>query len=80
VVFVPYRTVDISVDHRYQTLWEGFIKAATDYPNIIDTQKVGFMGHSFGGGATLILPIKRLRKKVGGKTDVFFSPWLLVFF
>jgi predicted dienelactone hydrolase len=47
VVFVPYRTVDISVDHRYQTLWEGFVKAATDYPNIIDTQKVGFMGHSF---------------------------------
>lgn len=78
VVFVPYRTVDISVDHRYQTLWEGFIKAATDYPNIIDTQKVGFMGHSFGGGASIDLAYKAFTEKGWGQNARFLftmAPW-----
>lgn len=52
LVFVPYQTVGVTVDQRYQNLLEGFRKAARDYPNIIDTTKVGFMGHSFGGGAS----------------------------
>ncbi|WP_343521958.1 alpha/beta hydrolase [Pedobacter sp.] len=78
VVFVPYRTIDVSIDHRYQTLWEGFIKAATDYPNIIDTQKVGFMGHSFGGGASIDLAYKAFTEKGWGQNGRFLftmAPW-----
>lgn len=78
VVFVPYRTVDISVDHRYQTLWEGFIKAASDYPNIIDVKKVGFMGHSFGGGASVDLAYKAFTEKGWGENGRFLftmAPW-----
>jgi acetyl esterase/lipase len=75
VVFVPYPTIDISIDHRYLTLWTGFVKAATDYPNIIDTKKVGFMGHSFGGGASIGLSYKAFTEKNGDRTDVFFSQW-----
>jgi dienelactone hydrolase len=52
IVFVPYQTVTTSIDERYSNLLNGFRKAARDYPNIIDTTKVGFMGHSFGGGAS----------------------------
>jgi pimeloyl-ACP methyl ester carboxylesterase len=52
IVFVPYQTTGVTVPERYSNLLNGFIKAARDYPNIIDTTKVGFMGHSFGGGAT----------------------------
>jgi hypothetical protein len=52
IVFVPYQTTGVTVPERYSNLLNGFIKAARDYPNIIDTAKVGFMGHSFGGGAT----------------------------
>jgi len=55
VVFAPYPTTGVTVDERYETLWESFKKAATDYPAIIDTRKVGFMGHSFGGGASFAL-------------------------
>lgn len=51
VVFVPYQTVGVTVAQRYNNLLQGFIKAARDYSDIIDTTKVGFVGHSFGGGA-----------------------------
>ena len=78
VVFVPYRTIDISIDHRYQTLWEGFLKAAADYPRIIDTRKVGFMGHSFGGGASIDLAFKAFTEKGWGQDGRFLftmAPW-----
>ena len=52
IVFVPYQTVGVSNEQRYDNLLNGFINAARDFPSIIDTTKVGFMGHSFGGGAT----------------------------
>jgi hypothetical protein len=51
VVFVPYQTAGVTVAERYSNLLSGFIKAARSYPEIIDTTKVGFVGHSFGGGA-----------------------------
>lgn len=51
VVFVPYQTIG-TVEPKYANLLEGFIKAAQDYPSIIDTTRVGFVGHSFGGGAS----------------------------
>jgi hypothetical protein len=78
VVFVPYRTIDVSIDHRYLTLWSGFIKAATDYPKIIDTKKVGFMGHSFGGGASIGLAYKAFTEKSWGQDGRFLftmAPW-----
>ena len=52
VVFVPYQTIGVTISDRYSNLLDGFIKAAHDYPSIIDTTKVGFVGHSFGGGAS----------------------------
>lgn len=51
VVFVPYQTAG-NVQQKYTNLLAGFTKAARDYPDIIDTTKVGFVGHSFGGGAS----------------------------
>ncbi len=51
-VFAPYPTLGASVDERYNTLWESFSKAVADHKDIIDTTKVAFVGHSFGGGAS----------------------------
>lgn len=51
VVFVPYQTLG-NVQQKYTNLLEGFTKSAHDYPSIIDTTRVGFVGHSFGGGAS----------------------------
>lgn len=59
IVYVPYQTsAVVSVDERYTNLTEGFQKAARDYSNIIDTTRVGFMGHSFGGGASYSIAYK----------------------
>ncbi|MDD3079200.1 MAG: T9SS type A sorting domain-containing protein [Paludibacter sp.] len=52
IVFVPYQTVGVTVEERYTNLLNGFRMAARDYPSVIDTTRVGFMGHSFGGGAS----------------------------
>jgi len=78
VVFVPYATNDTSIDHRYLTLWTGFTKAAADYPGIIDTRKVGFMGHSFGGGASIGLAYKAFTENNWGQDGRFLftmAPW-----
>ncbi|MBU3024957.1 alpha/beta hydrolase [Zobellia galactanivorans] len=71
VVFAPYPTTGVSVDERYETLWESFKKAATDYPDIIDTEKVGFMGHSFGGGASFSLAYKGFVEEGWGENGRF---------
>lgn len=53
VVFVPYQTANtVTVPERYETLISGFRRAAQNYADIIDTTTVGFLGHSFGGGAS----------------------------
>jgi hypothetical protein len=52
IVFVPYQTLGVTSSQRYNNLLTGFIKSARDFPSIIDTTRVGFMGHSFGGGAS----------------------------
>jgi pimeloyl-ACP methyl ester carboxylesterase len=51
VVFVPYRSTGITSDQRYEQLWSGFTTAAKVHRDLIDTTRVGFFGHSFGGGA-----------------------------
>ena len=56
VVFVPYQTANaVTVTERYETLIAGFRLAAKNYPATIDTSKVGFLGHSFGGAASFAI-------------------------
>ncbi len=78
VVFVPYATSDVSIDHRYLTLWKGFTQAAEAYPQIIDTTRAGFMGHSFGGGASIGLAYKAFTERNWGRNGRFLftmAPW-----
>lgn len=49
-MFVPSPTSQSTVT-RYYNMQNGFEYAARQYPSIIDTTRVGFAGHSFGGGA-----------------------------
>ena len=51
VVFVPYSVQGTNAS-RYDQLWQGFQKAVQQYGNVFDTTRIGFAGHSYGGGAT----------------------------
>ncbi len=53
VVFSPY-TANLFTTHeaRYNQLWDGFKKASEVYADKIDTSRIGFAGHSYGGGAS----------------------------
>lgn len=78
VVYVPYPTIGASIDDRYDILWAGFEKAVNDYPNLIDTTKVGFIGYSFGGGASFGLGHKGFVENGWGEDGRFIysmAPW-----
>lgn len=71
IVFAPYPTVGATVDERYNTLWESFSQAVADHKDIIDTTKVAFVGHSFGGGASFGLGHKGFVKRGWGANGRF---------
>ncbi|UPT67200.1 MAG: T9SS type A sorting domain-containing protein [Sphingobacteriales bacterium JAD_PAG50586_3] len=78
IVFVPYQTTGVSVENRYENLLAGFRKAARDFPNIIDTTRVGFMGHSFGGGASFATAYRCFTENNWGQNGRFIhssAPW-----
>lgn len=39
------------VDPKYSALRDGFALAVDSYPDLFDVSRVGFVGHSYGGGA-----------------------------
>lgn len=78
VVFVPYPTQAGSVEERYDILWTGFKEAVTQFPQLIDTRKAGFAGHSFGGGASFAMAYKGFVTEGWGSEGRFIfslAPW-----
>jgi len=78
VVFSPYPTLNSSIDGRYDVMWAGIRAAVKKYPNLIDSTKVGFVGHSFGGGAAVALSHKAFVEKGWGENGRFIftlAPW-----
>lgn len=77
-VFVPYPTTGTSIVGRYNILLNGFRLAARSYPNLIDTTQVGFMGHSFGGGAMFGVSNRCFTENNWGSNGRFLfslAPW-----
>lgn len=78
VVYAPYKTVRSSMDERYAMLWNGFMEAVKHYGYRMDLSRVGFVGHSFGGGATPAMAYKGfVEKRWGNKGRMVFimAPW-----
>ena len=78
VVFSPYPTDAENIQERYDILWNGFEEAADNHPFDFDLSKVGFIGHSFGGGAIPSMAWKGLvEKHWGGQSALIFimAPW-----
>ena len=78
VVFSPYPTVQASLPERYRILFDGFEAAITNFPNVLDSTRVGFVGHSFGGGATPTMGYRGFVEKgwgEQGKLLMLMAPW-----
>ncbi len=78
VVFAPYPTLGVSIDERYNVMWTSFQAAVKNYPDLIDSTKVGFLGHSFGGGAAIELGYKAFVENGWGENGRFIftlAPW-----
>lgn len=76
VVFAQYPTLGAATG-KYDVLWRGFKEAASRYPNLVDTRRVAFFGHSFGGGATPRMMLNGIQNGWGssGKAMFIMAPW-----
>ncbi|MBS0273116.1 MAG: hypothetical protein JSR55_01670 [Proteobacteria bacterium] len=78
VVFSTYPMRGVTIDQRYDSLWQGFEAAAAQFSAQMDLSRVAFIGHSFGGGAVPAMAYKGLVEKGWGKNGVFLmelAPW-----
>lgn len=78
VVFSTYRMRGVTIDQRYDALWQGFETAAAQFAAQMDLSRVAFIGHSFGGGAVPAMAYKGLVEKGWGKNGAFLmelAPW-----
>ncbi len=78
VVFSPY-TQSLFTTHtiRYNQLWNGFLAAVQQNAAIMDLNKVGFAGHSYGAGATPEMARRGVAQGWGGGGLFMFiiAPW-----
>ena len=77
VVYSTYPMAFADNDGRYDDLWAGFAAAADRYGSRMDLSRVGFAGHSYGGGASPAMAARALRQG-WGKKGMFvaaLAPW-----
>lgn len=72
-VFVPY-PITINFPALYRTMDSGFAEAVRRYPRLIDSTRIGFMGHSFGGGAIPSIAHKAYTQRAWGRNGKFLFP------
>jgi pimeloyl-ACP methyl ester carboxylesterase len=74
VVFSPYPASGFSSSERYRILWNGFKDASDRYSTRFDLNKVGFLGHSYGAGATPAMAWKGIVEQGWGAQGAFLFP------
>ncbi len=79
VIFSPY-PADLRPANDYPIIFDGFAAAVDRFAERIDLRRVGFLGHSFGGGAVPSLALRGLRERGWGAEGMalcFLAPWYL---
>lgn len=77
-VFSPYPASLLDVANNYSTLFSGFAAAAERYADEIDTTRVIFAGHSYGGGAVPAIALRAVRERGWGSRGLgllMLAPW-----
>lgn len=80
VVFSPTRRVTFTRKEirKYKISFEGYSEAVKRFSSIIDTTRIGFIGHGFGGGAAPALMLRAMRQCGWGASGAFMyimAPW-----
>jgi hypothetical protein len=78
VVFGVFPLGRVTMKERYTILWEGFELAARRLGDRIDLARVGFVGHSFGGGANPTMAFQGIVDQGWGRDGAFLlelAPW-----
>jgi dienelactone hydrolase len=80
VLYSPYEKSSAfgSPGDGYSAMWSGFTAGMRKWSAYIDTTRIGFVGHSFGGGAVPALAWKALCEKHWGGRGAFMyimAPW-----
>jgi pimeloyl-ACP methyl ester carboxylesterase len=77
VVYSPYPNSASNPLNNHDIMWNGFVMAAQTYASRMDLQKVGFLGHSYGGGAVPAMARRGLEKGWGTQGAFMFpmAPW-----
>lgn len=78
VVYPSTPVLGSSNPERYEVLFSGYVKAVSELGEKADITRVGFIGHSFGGGAVPYLAYKGVVEKGWGANGSFIyamAPW-----
>ena len=78
LVYSSYPALLSSQERRYDSLWQGFEAAVSRFGARMDLSRVGFLGHSFGGGAVPVLAYRGLVGLGWGSHGTFIAalaPW-----
>ena len=79
VIYSPYPST-IFHNKNNNTMLNGFLEAAQKYPNIIDTSRIGLIGHSYGAGAAAWVGkklFKELKWGAEGKIMFLSATWFI---
>lgn len=80
VCYSTYKHAKAAVFPRlaYLQLWRGFTAGHRKWKKFIDDTQIGFIGHSFGGGAAVNMAWRAVHKKGWGSKGCFIytmAPW-----
>ncbi|MBN1759597.1 MAG: hypothetical protein JW863_14820 [Chitinispirillaceae bacterium] len=80
VIFPSYMLYSMTVGNkkRYELMLAGAVEAFTVLGNTADTTRIGFIGHSYGGGAVPAVAWHFLKLKRWGRNGAFMfilAPW-----
>ncbi len=80
VCFSTYKPVKAVISPRatYSQLWSGFVAGHRKWKGFIDDTQIGFIGHSYGGGAAVHMAWRAVHKMKWGSKGCFIyamAPW-----
>jgi hypothetical protein len=78
VVFSPYPTNFGPIANNYAIVFDGFAAAVDRLRDVVDTNRVGFAGHSYGAGGVPALALRGIRERgwgADGLALLMLAPW-----